>query len=146
MKRIVGIAAPFCLGLAAIAPLFAPALNALALGEAETSHLGYSIARTKRLLIVVTAAGVGACVAFTGMIGFVGLVVPHLVRLWIGPDHRWLLPGSALLGASLLTIADTIARTVVAPAELPIGIFTAAFGAPFFLLLLVRARRSAIWT
>ena len=84
--------------------------------------------------------------AFTGMIGFVGLVVPHLVRLWIGPDHRWLLPGSALLGASLLTIADTIARTVVAPAELPIGIFTAAFGAPFFLLLLVRARRSAIWT
>lgn len=144
--KVVGIAAPFCLGLTVVAPLFAPALNALALGEAEAGHLGYSATNTKRLLIVVTAAGVGACVAFTGMIGFVGLVVPHLVRLWIGPDHRWLLPGSALLGAALLTIADTIARTIVAPAELPIGIFTAAFGAPFFLLLLVRARRSAIWT
>ncbi|HEY5704688.1 MAG TPA: iron ABC transporter permease [Terrimicrobiaceae bacterium] len=143
--KMIGIAAPFCLGLTAVAPLFAPALNAFALGEAEAGHLGYSIERTKKLLIVVTAAGVGACVAFTGLIGFVGLVVPHLVRLWIGPDHRWLVPGSVLLGGILLTLADTIARTVVAPAELPIGILTAAFGGPFFLLLLLRARRRALW-
>ena len=84
--------------------------------------------------------------AFTGSIGFIGLVVPHLVRLWIGPDHRWLLPGSALLGAILLTAADAIARTVFAPAELPIGVITAACGGPFFLFMLLRQRQRAFWT
>ena len=84
--------------------------QAVKASEAEAGHLGFSVERTKNVLIVVAAAGVGACVAFTGIIGFVGLVVPHLVRLWIGPDHRWLLPGSALLGAIILTLADTIAR------------------------------------
>jgi iron complex transport system permease protein len=85
-------------------------------------------------------------VAYTGIIGFVGLVVPHLVRLMIGPDHRWLIPGSALLGASLLVLADTAARIIVAPAEMPIGILTAAFGAPFFLGMLLRQRRKALWS
>lgn len=143
---IVGIALPFCLGLVALAPLFAGALNALSLGEAEAAHLGYSVERIKGLIIFLTAAGVGVCVAYTGIIGFVGLVVPHLVRIMIGPDHRWLIPGSALLGASLLVLADTAARVVVAPAEMPIGILTAAFGAPFFLGMLLRQRRKALWS
>jgi iron complex transport system permease protein len=142
----VALAAPFCLGMVALAPCFAGLLNALALGEAEAAHLGFSIERSKRLLILLTAAGVGTCVAFTGMIGFVGLVVPHLVRLWIGPDHRWLLPASALLGGVLLLAADTVARVIVAPAELPIGILTAAFGGPFFLFMLLRQRHRALWS
>lgn len=144
--QAVAVAAPLCLGLAVVAPFFAPALNALALGEAEAGHLGFPVERMKRLMIVAAAAGVGACVALTGMIGFVGLVVPHLVRLWIGPDHRWLLPVSALLGAILLVLADTAARVLVAPAELPIGILTAAFGGPFFLGMLLRQRRRALWS
>jgi len=121
-------------------------LNALALGEAEAGHLGFRVERTKAILIVLTAAGVGASVAFTGIILFVGLVVPHLIRAMIGPDHRWLLPGSALLGAILLVLSDTLARTIVSPAELPIGILTAGFGAPFFLYMLLRQRRKALWT
>lgn len=144
--QAVAVAAPLCMGLVAVAPFFAPVLNALALGEAEAGHLGFPVESMKRLMIVAAAAGVGACVALTGMIGFVGLVVPHLVRLWIGPDHRWLLPGSALLGAILLVLADTAARVVVAPAELPIGILTAAFGGPFFLGMLLRQRRKALWS
>lgn len=144
--QIVYLAAPFCLALIFLAPFWATALNALALGEAEAGHLGFRVERTKAILIVLTAAGVGASVAFTGIILFVGLVVPHLVRAMIGPDHRWLLPGSALLGAILLVISDTLARTIVAPAELPIGILTAGFGAPFFLYMLLRQRRKALWT
>jgi iron complex transport system permease protein len=144
--KIVSLAFPICLVLVVIAPLFGPTLNALALGEAEAGHLGFSVERTKNVLIVVAAAGVGACVAFTGIIGFVGLVVPHLVRLWIGPDHRWLLPGSALLGAIILTLADTIARTIVAPAELPTGALTAPCGGPSFLFMLLRQRHKALWS
>jgi len=86
------------------------------------------------------AGATGASVAFTGGIGFIGIVVPHLLRLIIGPDHRYLLPASALLGASLLLLADAVSRTIVAPAELPIGIVTAVFGAPFFLWVLLRRR------
>lgn len=141
----VAFAAPFCLGLVLVAPFFAQALNAMALGEAEASHLGFSVEKVKTFLIIISAAGVGACVAFTGIIGFVGLVIPHLIRLWIGPNHRYLLPGSALLGALLLTAADTAARTIAAPAELPIGILTAAVGGPFFLFMLLRQRKRALW-
>jgi iron complex transport system permease protein len=121
-------------------PRFARALNALALGETEASHLGYDVERTRRGVVLLVALSVGAAVALTGVIGFVGLVVPHLVRLAFGADHRVLLPGSALLGAILLLAADALARTAVAPAELPIGILTAATGTPFFLALLVRQR------
>lgn len=144
--KIVGLAAPFCLALIVLSPLWAPVLNALALGEAEAGHLGFKVERTKAILITLTAAGVGASVAFTGIILFVGLVVPHLVRSMIGPDHRWLIPGSALLGAIILVASDTMARTLVAPAELPIGILTAGFGAPFFLFMLLRQRRKALWS
>lgn len=124
-----------------VLPWFAPALNAVLLGEAEAGHLGFNLERIKRLLIVLVALIVGTAVAFTGVIGFVGLVVPHLLRLAFGPDHRLLLPASALLGASLLLLADLIARTIVAPAELPIGIITALLGGPFFLWLLSRYRQ-----
>jgi iron complex transport system permease protein len=102
--------------------------------------LGFDVERIKRELVVCTALGVGAAVAAAGLIGFVGLVVPHLMRLLVGPDHRLLLPASALAGATLLLLADVAARLVIAPAELPIGIVTALLGAPFFLFLLLRER------
>ncbi len=116
-------------------------LNALLLGESEAGHLGFDIEKIKKLTIVLVALSVGASVAFTGLITFVGLVVPHLLRLLIGPDHRYLLPGSALLGACLLLAADFAARTLVSPAEMPIGVLTAIVGAPFFLWLLLRDRK-----
>jgi iron complex transport system permease protein len=127
------------------APTLARSLNALLLGEAEAYHLGVRVERAKRWAVLVAALGVGAAVAVSGVIGFVGLVVPHLGRLALGPDHRRLLPASALLGAILLLLADLAARTVVAPAELPIGIVTALAGAPFFLWLLLRERPGERW-
>lgn len=142
--RSVSIATPFVLFAIALLPQAARPLNAFLLGEAEANHLGVATERVKRILIALTALAVGASVAVAGIIGFVGLIVPHLVRLMTGPDHRYVLPGAALLGASLLMGADIIARTIVAPAELPIGIVTAMVGAPFFLWLLIRARRRGI--
>jgi iron complex transport system permease protein len=117
------------------------ALNALLLGESEARHLGIDVQRVKRRLIVLTALGVGVSVALAGMVGFVGLVIPHVIRLLIGPDHRWLIPGSAMAGAILLVVADSLARVVVLPAELPTGILTALLGAPFFIVLLLQQRR-----
>lgn len=116
------------------------ALNALLLGESEARHLGFDVERLKVELILCTALGVGAAVAAAGMIGFIGLVVPHLLRLIVGPDHRVLLPASIFGGAILLLLADLVARLALAPAELPIGIVTALIGAPFFLYLLIRGR------
>ncbi len=133
-------AAPIMLAGLACAPLLTRALNALALGEAAAMHLGISVQRIKALAILSVAASVGAAVAISGGIGFVGIVVPHLLRLAIGPDHRFLLPASALLGATLLLAADIAARTIVAPAELPIGIITALVGGPVFLWILLRKR------
>jgi iron complex transport system permease protein len=134
---------PLLLATLAVAlwlPRRARALNALLLGESEARHLGFDVERLKRELVLCTALGVGAAVAAAGLIGFIGLVVPHLMRLLVGPDHRLLLPASALAGASLLLLADLAARLALAPAELPIGIVTALIGAPFFLYLLVRGR------
>ena len=111
-------------------------LNAIALGEAQAALLGVPVERVKRFAVLVTALAVGAVTATTGMIGFVGLVAPHCVRLLAGPDHRVVLPGSALLGAALVLAADSVARTAVKPAELPLGVLTAFVGVPFFLLLL----------
>jgi len=122
-------------------PAQTKALNALLLGESEARHLGIDVQSVKRRLILLTALGVGVSVAVAGLVGFVGLVIPHIVRLIIGPDHRWLLPASALAGASLLIVADSIARVVVLPAELPTGILTALIGAPFFVALLMHQRR-----
>lgn len=139
--RTLFAAAPFMLVAILLLPSFARSLNALLLGEAEAKHLGVSVEVIKLAIIFVTACAVGAAVSVSGIIGFVGLVVPHLIRLMIGPDHRILLPGTVLLGASLLLMADLLARTVVAPAELPIGIVTSMVGGPFFLWLLLRFRR-----
>ncbi len=139
--QAVASAVPF-VGLALLVlPRLARPLNAFLLGEAEAGHLGVATQQLKRMIVVLAALAVGASVAVAGIIGFVGLVVPHLIRLLAGPDHRLVLPGSALLGGALLVCADLAARTLVAPAELPIGIVTASLGAPFFLWLLLRARR-----
>ncbi|GMQ48985.1 iron ABC transporter permease [Vibrio sp. 10N] len=116
------------------------ALNALLLGESEAKHLGIPVQRLKRQLILLTAVGVGVTVSVSGLIGFIGLVIPHLGRMLAGPDHRTLLPLSALLGALLMTAADMVARVAVAPAELPVGIVTAIVGAPFFLYLLFQQK------
>lgn len=130
--------APFMLLAILLLPRAAKGLNALLMGESEARHLGIEIESLKKRIVILSALAVGAAVSVSGIIGFVGLVVPHLLRLFIGPDHRFLLPGSALLGALLLLAADLAARTVVAPAELPIGIVTSTIGAPFFLWLLVK--------
>ncbi|TCK04056.1 FecCD family ABC transporter permease [Marinobacterium mangrovicola] len=119
----------------------AAALNALLLGEAEARHLGIQVERLKLELILLTAVAVGIAVANTGVIGFVGLVVPHIVRMLVGPDHKLLLPLSAVCGALMLLLADTLARVLVPPAEIPVGIITALIGAPFFLFLLIKQRR-----
>ena len=137
----LAVAAPFLLIAILMMPRFARALNAFTLGESEAGHLGVNVERIKLGVVIVTALAVGAAVSVTGIIGFVGLIVPHLLRLSLGPDHRALLPGCALLGATLLLCADLIARTIVAPAELPIGIITALLGAPFFLWMLLQNRR-----
>ncbi|HCG5530893.1 TPA: iron ABC transporter permease [Vibrio parahaemolyticus] len=118
----------------------AMSLNALLLGESEARHLGVPVQKLKRQLILLSAVGVGVTVSICGAIGFIGLVIPHLGRMLAGPDHRTLLPISALLGALLLTCADMIARVLLAPAELPVGIVTALIGAPFFIYLLFQQR------
>ncbi|EGQ7682407.1 iron ABC transporter permease [Vibrio parahaemolyticus] len=118
----------------------AMSLNALLLGESEARHLGVPVQKLKRQLILLSAVGVGVTVSICGAVGFIGLVIPHLGRMLAGPDHRTLLPISALLGALLLTCADMIARVLLAPAELPVGIVTALIGAPFFIYLLFQQR------
>jgi iron complex transport system permease protein len=138
----VTASAPFLLAALLMAPRLARGINLFLLGEAEAGHLGVDVERLKRRGITLSALAVGAAVAVTGVIGFVGLVVPHLVRLVGGPDNRGVVPGSALLGGALLLLADVFARTVAAPAEVPIGVVTALIGAPFLLWLL---RRRAFW-
>jgi iron complex transport system permease protein len=129
---------PFAILIVIITPRLIRGLNGFLLGEAEAFHLGIDVERTKRAVVVATAASVGAAVAVAGVIGFAGIVVPHVVRLLAGPDHRVVLPGSALLGAVLMLVADIVARMIVRPAELPIGIVMAAIGAPVFLHLVLR--------
>ena len=128
--------------LAAAVPilLVARRLDLLQLGEAEALYMGVDVRRLKRGVVLSSAAAVGAGVALVGIVGFVGLVVPHLVRLAIGAGHRHLLPGAALLGATLTILADTLARTAASPAEIPVSLVTSALGAPFFLWLIARER------
>jgi iron complex transport system permease protein len=133
LAPVLGIALVACLSIAR-------GLDVLVLGEAEAFHSGVDVERLKRISIVLVSAMTGVAVSVCGVVGFLGIVVPHLLRLMIGPAHRLLLPASMLLGAVLLVGADTMARTIVAPAEMPIGILTAAVGAPFFLGMLLRQR------
>lgn len=116
-------------------------LNLYLLGEQQARHLGVDVVGLKKKVFVYTALCTGAAVALTGIIGFVGFIVPHIVRLLIGPDHRYLLPASMLGGAILLCLADLLARTLILPSELPIGLITSALGGPFFLIMLVKTYR-----
>lgn len=140
--RGLAMAAPLILPVLLLAPRLGRGLNALALGEGAAHHLGIEVETLKRRTILAVAAATGAAVALAGGIGFVGIVVPHLLRLAGGPDHRRLLPRAALLGAALLIGADMLARSLTPPAELPIGIITACLGAPVFLWILLRRART----
>lgn len=135
--------APFVVIPLVLLPRERRALNAFLLGEAEAYHLGFDTQRVKVRVLLLCSAMVGATVAFCGLIGFVGLVVPHIARLWVGPDLRRMFPLACLLGACLILAADMAARTLNAPSEIPIGILTALLGAPFFLYL-VHKRKSSV--
>ncbi len=137
------IVSPFLLLPCLWLPFRAKALDALLLGEEEAGHLGVPVERLKREVLLVVVLGTGAAVAVSGMIGFIGLLIPHLVRMLSGPRHAAVLPASALLGAALLVIADTAARAAFTPTELPVGVLTALIGGPGFLILLLRTRRQA---
>lgn len=131
---------PFILIPLAGLPFMAKSLNALALGDAEALHMGIDVLLIKRIVIVFATMAVGASVAVAGTIGFIGLIIPHILRMTFRADHRLVIPGSALLGAALLTLADLLARTIVLPAELPIGILTALTGTPVFLYIIITER------
>ena len=118
----------------------APTLNLLQLGEEDAHYLGVDVRRVQCILLLCSALLVAAAVAVCGVIGFIGLVIPHLMRMWLGSDHRAVIPGSVLAGACLLLIADTLARTAVSPAEMPVGLLTSILGAPRFLWLIFRQR------
>lgn len=118
------------------------ALNAMMLGEEDAAHLGIPVEKIKRQIIILTALLVGVCVSFSGVIGFVGLIVPYILRLIFQSDYQIILPLSAVLGSILLLIADTVSRTIVAPSELPIGVLTAFIGAPVFIAILFRYKKS----
>jgi iron complex transport system permease protein len=114
--------------------------NLLLLGDESALSLGLDVARARRVLIVIAALATASTVAFAGAIGFVGLIVPHALRPFTGPDHRRLVPASFLYGASLLVVMDALARIIIAPQELPVGILTGLLGAPFFIALLARQK------
>ena len=142
----VGYAAPPILGGLAVLVLYARELNALAAGPDAAASVGVAVGRTQAVVFAVASLLVGAAIAVAGPIGFVGLIVPHALRALLGPDHRVLVPASVLGGAVLLTLCDTLARTVTAPAQLPTGAVTAVLGGPFFVLILVgQKRRAALW-
>jgi len=129
----------------ALAWMLSGVLDAFGLGEEGAAHLGLHVERYKLLVIVVGSLLTAAAVSISGLIGFVGLVVPHAMRLLLGPRHRLLMPASALAGAIFLVLADLLARSVLAPTILPVGVFTALVGAPFFLFLLRNNKRAYRW-
>lgn len=137
----VGSILPFILVPVFLLPLSGKSLNIYSLGEAEAMHSGVDVRWLKVRILLLTTLLVGASVAVSGIIGFVGLIVPHILRALTGSDHRSLLPDSALFGATLLVLADLVSRTLIAPAELPIGIITAIIGTPIFILLLYKQKK-----
>ncbi|MDF2187151.1 iron ABC transporter permease [Paraflavitalea sp. CAU 1676] len=132
---------PFIMIPLAVLPVLGKSLNVYALGESEAAYLGINVKRLKTAVIVLATLSVGASVAVAGIIGFIGLIVPHMLRSVAGSDHRVLLPHCALLGAAILTMADVVSRTLIAPAELPIGIVTAILGTPVFIALLLKQKK-----
>jgi iron complex transport system permease protein len=142
----VGRATLPILGGLAVLCAYARSLNALAAGPEVAASLGVPVARTQVVVFAVASLLVGAAIAVAGPIGFIGLIVPHALRAVLGPDHRLLIPASVLGGGMLLTICDTLARTITAPAPLPTGAVTAVLGGPFFVLILIgQKRRAALW-
>ena len=139
--RKVAVVAPLVVGGIVAARFFATRLNAFALGEEGAAYLGIDVERDKLLVLALGSLLTAAAVSISGLVGFVGLVVPHAMRLLFGPDHRLLLPTAALFGAAFIVLADLLARTMLAPREVPLGIITALIGAPFFVYLLRRTRR-----
>jgi iron complex transport system permease protein len=137
----IAIGTPVVLAGIALMIVLARRLDLLTLGDRQAHHLGLDVRRTRRLVIATTALLTGTAVAFSGTIGFIGLVVPHIVRQMCGPAHRGVLPMSAVTGAVIIVIADTLSRSIAPPAEVPIGLFTALLGAPFFLALVLRSRQ-----
>lgn len=124
-----------------ILPFIAKSLNAFALGETQARHMGINVNLVKRSVIILATMAVGASVAICGIIGFIGLIIPHIIRMAFSSDHRLLIPASAILGAAVLTLADLISRTLVAPAELPLGIITALLGSPVFIYIIMSRKR-----
>lgn len=139
--RLVAAAGPYFLLSLLVLLAVARELNAFVLGEEPAATLGVAVETFKRILLAAASLLTATAVAVSGMIGFVGLITPHVVRLLVGPDHRLLIPLSAVAGAAFLVIADTLARTLVSPAEIPAGVVTALFGGPFFIYLLVSRGR-----
>jgi iron complex transport system permease protein len=139
------IVIPFILAGMLLAYFLAGDLNAFLLGEEQAAHLGVNVERRKLILLMVGSLLTGAAVSISGLVGFIGLVVPHVARLIFGPDHYLLLPASGLLGSIFLVLADLLARLLMAPAEIPVGIITAMLGAPFFIYLLRRSKREYVF-
>ncbi|TLM97925.1 MAG: iron ABC transporter permease, partial [Actinobacteria bacterium] len=137
---IAMIAPMFAVGTA-VALSFTRELDLMLLGDERAGHLGLDVRRFRVVALSVASLLTAAAVAVAGLIGFVGLMVPHMVRLIIGPNHRLLMPSSLLGGATVLVLADLVARTIIAPVEIPVGIVTALIGGPFFVWLLVRGER-----
>ena len=136
--RQVGVVAVALAAASAVVYYYARPMNLLAFGEESAASGGVDVERTKRVLFVAASLLTAAVVSATGVIGFVGLIIPHMIRMVLGPDHRVLIPTSILLGGTFLLVSDTVARTVVSPLELPVGVLTALLGAPFFVYLLRR--------
>ncbi len=142
--RQVWLLAPIVLTGAGIIMTYARDLNLMATGDETAQSLGVEVEKAKKVLLVVSAVLVGACVSVSGIIGFVGLIIPHMVRLLLGSDHRSVLPFSAVGGALFMVICDTLARNLVPPAEMPVGAITSLFGAPFFIYLLIKSKKKVI--
>ncbi|MHA1450607.1 MAG: FecCD family ABC transporter permease, partial [Candidatus Hodarchaeales archaeon] len=141
----VFIAAVVILPAGLISTLMSSQLNVLLLGDESAQFRGVDVKRMQKIALVLASLMTGVAVAFSGVIGFVGLIIPHLIRMITGPDHRILMPVSAISGASFLIIADIIAKTIIYPAELPVGIITAICGTPFFLYLLRKRKKTGWW-
>jgi iron complex transport system permease protein len=141
---LVYCAAPFIIFALILLPVYGKKLNAFVLGESQANHIGMRTAGIKWRVVTICTLAVGTTVAVAGIIGFVGLLVPHSVRLIGGVDNRYVLPASALLGAVALTVSDMLARTLVAPLELPIGVITALLGTPVFLYILIRDKKKIV--
>jgi len=141
----IQVVTPLVLMGMVLALLLAHDLNAFLLGEEQAAHLGVDVERRKLALLMVGSLLTTAAVSVSGLVGFIGLVVPHVARLLFGPDHRFLLPASALVGAIFLVLADLVARVLMSPADIPVGIITALIGAPFFIYLLRRSKREYVF-